>query len=117
MKTWTHRTLTMGMATAAVAMAVSGCAPVTDAQNVHPPDPIDLHHGATGGRRSWHGLGILGRGRPREPASIGWEFNRESWHSRVQRRVVRPRNRADAFSAALTVRTNVIAGGTRGRRS
>ena len=105
MKTWTHRTLAMGIATAAVAMAVSGCAPVTGAQNVHPPDPIDLHHGATvavaAGMASGssEGGGLAG-------GSIGWEFNRTvglegsgAWFDRGLG--------ADAFSAALTVRTNL----------
>lgn len=105
MKTWTHRTLTMGIATTAVVMAVSGCAPVTGAQNVHPPDPIDLHHGATVAVAAGMASGSSDGG-GLASGSMGWEFNRRvgldgsvAWFDRGRE--------AEAFSAALTVRTNL----------
>jgi hypothetical protein len=105
MKTWTHRALTMGVATTAVFLAVSGCAPLTRVQNVQPPDPIDLHHGATlavaagvvSGSSDGGGLAS---------AAVGWQFNRRVglegsgwWFDRGAG--------ANAFAAALTVHSNL----------
>lgn len=105
MKTWTLRPLMMGVATMAVVLAVSGCAPVTRVKNVQPPAPMDFHHGATLALAAGTVSGSSDGG-GLASGSFGWEFTRRvslagsgSWFDRGAG--------ADAFAAALTVQANL----------
>ena len=110
MKTWTHRTLTLGIATTAVLVAVSGCAPLTRVQNIQAPDPMAFHHGATLAVAAGVTPG-LSDGGGLASGSVGWQFNRRVglegsgwWFDRGAG--------ADAFAAALTVRTQLVRSGS-----